>query len=186
MGSRTVAKGLRAAVIAATIALPMVFARPAAAVSYTLDSGWTKFVFGGVGSTGTPSPYSFTAPAGGATVKVTDAFLFGDQFELFDFGSSLGLTSAPGPGGSATEDPDVAYAIPDYSKGTFLLGAGNHEITIKPVLSPFGQGGAFFRADTGIPSPVPEPATMALLTIGTLPLLRRLRRGNKGPAEETV
>ncbi len=39
---------------------------------------------------GSAPPWTFTAPAGGANLTVTDAFLRGDQFEIFDFGTSIG------------------------------------------------------------------------------------------------
>src|SRR5438045_1800298 len=40
-------------------------------------------------------PWTFTAPAFGAILTVTDAFLAGDRFQVFDFGASIGLTSDP-------------------------------------------------------------------------------------------
>src|SRR5689334_6520660 len=81
---------------------------------------WEEFAFGAVGvpatgcdpadpagpfcigSFGTPTefltapPWTFTAPATGATLTVVDAFDAGDRFEIFDFGASIGFTSAPG------------------------------------------------------------------------------------------
>jgi hypothetical protein len=172
--------------------LPWAGARPAAAVPYTVDSGWTSFFFGGPGSTATPAPFSFTAPASGAIVKATDAFLYGDRFELFDFGGSLGMTSIAGSDVTSS-DPDLAYDILPYSKGAFFVGAGNHEITIITTDSPYGGGGAYFRADTAKlinrapldSSLAPEPGSMALLAMGALPLLRRLRRKPE-PVSETV
>ena len=53
-----------------------------------------------LGSFGTPAdfapapPWTFLAPFG-ALLQVTDAFLAGDRFQVFDFGVSIGLTSAP-------------------------------------------------------------------------------------------
>jgi hypothetical protein len=52
-------------------------------------------------SSGTPTsfldapPWTFVAPVFGATLRVVDVFAAGDRFEVFDFGTSLGLTSVP-------------------------------------------------------------------------------------------
>jgi hypothetical protein len=181
LGMLSLRRTLRLLPVVGALLLPLASARPAAADPYTLDSGWTSFYFGDAGSTATPSPFSFTAPAGGAIVKATDAFLYGDRFELFDFGTSLGMTSVPGIG-VTTSDPDLAYDSPLYSKGVFFVGAGNHEITIVATNSPFNGGGAYFRADA---ASAPEPGSMALLAMGALPLLRRLRR-KREPVSETL
>src|SRR5262249_16193380 len=64
-----------------------------------------------VPSGGTPTtfldapPWTFLAPAGGAILTVTDAFQAGDRFQIFDFGTSLGLTSVPSGSGNCGSDP---------------------------------------------------------------------------------
>lgn len=124
-----------------------------------------------VSSSGTPSvlltapPWTFSAPVGGATLTVTDAFLSGDRFQVFDFGISLGLTSAPGTGANCGDDPAVCLATPGISKGVFALAAGGHSLTITPTLS-LGGGSGYLRVDA-----VPEPSTWLLLTTGLLLML---------------
>ncbi len=126
---------------------------------------WQEFLFGGAGSFATgclaggcagpgvnavfagDPPWTFTAPAGGATVSVTDAFLRGDRFEVFDFGTSIGVTSAPATSGDCGPDPDPCFADPLVSKGTFTVGPGPHSLTIKAVASPFGAGAAYFKVE---------------------------------------
>jgi hypothetical protein len=107
---------------------------------------------------------------------LTDAFLIGDQFRAYDFGVSLGLTSAPGSGPSCGDDPVPCLADPNISSATFMLGPGNHSLTIEAVLSPYGSGAAYFRADE-LQGVAPEPASWALVA-GVLGLLAgsRLRR----------
>jgi len=94
-------------------------------------------------------PWNFTAPAGGATISVTDAFLVGDRFEVFDFGSSIGLTSVPSTSGSCGDDPVPCMADPNASSGTFFLGPGAHSITFGVVDNPNGSGAQYFRVDSG-------------------------------------
>ncbi len=117
-------------------------------------------------SSGTPTqfapapPWTFSSPAA-VLLTVTDAFEVGERFEVFDFGVSLGLTSAPGVSGDCGDDPIPCLANPSISSRVFSLVAGNHSITIVPVLSPFGGGSAYFRATA-----VPEPGTVLLLGLG--------------------
>jgi hypothetical protein len=108
-------------------------------------------------SSGTPTtlapnpPWTFEAPASGVEFKVTDAFSSGDQFEVFDFGTSIGTTSSPIDGGSCGDDPVPCFSDPNYSHGTFGLDAGSHSITIKVIQSPFGMGAAYFIAEEAAP-----------------------------------
>ena len=91
-------------------------------------------------------PWTFSAGLGGADLTVVDAFNLGDQFEIFDFGFSLGTTSAPGSG-SCGSDPVPCLADANASKRVFQLAPGPHSITITPVVSPFGGGASYFRVD---------------------------------------
>src|SRR5215510_8961171 len=53
---------------------------------FCISSGGTPTQFAPAG------PWTFSSPAA-VLLTVTDAFSAGDQFEIFDFGISLGLTS---------------------------------------------------------------------------------------------
>ena len=83
-------------------------------------------------------------------MTVTDAYCTGDQFEVFDNGTDIGPTSIPGTSTCTdyTTNPDTALASPKWSHGVFDLGPGSHSLTFKPIASPFGSGGAFFRVDS--------------------------------------
>lgn len=102
---------------------------------------------GGNSVFGSLPPWTFTAPAGGANLTVTDAFLKGDQFEIFDFGTSIGSTSIPATTGACGDDPFPCLADAGVSHGVFPMAAGAHSITIKAKASPFGAGAAYFRID---------------------------------------
>jgi hypothetical protein len=116
-------------------------------------------------------PWTFAAPAAGALLSVVDAFESGDRFEAFDFGVSLGLTSAPGDPEDCGDDPAPCLADSDMSQGFFALSAGPHSITLVPVASPGGSGAGYLRWAT-----VPEPATIALVASGLVALAHPHRR----------
>jgi hypothetical protein len=78
-------------------------------------------------------------------LTVTDAFDFGDRFEAFDSGVSLGQTSAVPIGDSCGSNPVACLA--SASHATFALGAGAHSLTITPTASPFGGGAAYFQVE---------------------------------------
>jgi YVTN family beta-propeller protein len=130
-------------------------------------------------SSGTPTdfidapPWTLTAPVQGVVLTVTDAFTAGDRFQVFDFGVSLGLTSAPFGSTDCGDDPVPCLSIPGISSARFGLNAGGHSLTITPMLST-GGGSAYLRADV-----VPEPGTWLLFAAGfaALVLLRSKRRG---------
>jgi YVTN family beta-propeller protein len=131
-----------------------------------------------VASSGTPTsfldapPWTFTAPAAGATLVVTDMLEAGDRFQVYDFGGLVGTTSVPIGSGDCGDDPVLCLADPNISKGSFLLGAGNHSITIFSLVDRLGSG--YLQV-----SAVPEPSTFALLTVGLLAGLFGIgRRGN--------
>ena len=108
-------------------------------------------------------PWTFSAGAGGADLTVVDAFALGDQFEVFDFGLSMGTTSAPGSGNCGS-DPVPCLANPLASQRVFQLAPGAHSITITPVVSPFGGGAAYFRVDEA------QRYTQAIPTLGAVGL----------------
>ena len=118
-----------------------------------------------------PPPWTFTLPRGG-TLRVTDAFRYGDAFMVFDFGS-LVLTTPPvaislnGCG----SDPDFCYEDPESSHNSVFLAAGSHSITITPYQMAPEIGAAYFRVDD-----VPEPGTSAMMAIGVVLVAVRMRR----------
>ncbi len=73
---------------------------------------------------GDAPPWTFTAPPQGATLTVTDVYLYGDVFEVFYFGVSLGTTSAPCSGAGCGYNPDVCVNDPLASHGVFQLRPG--------------------------------------------------------------
>ena len=121
----------------------------------------TSCTVGNIGVAAPSAPWTINL-AGPFQLIVTDGFLAGDRFELFDFGVSLGLTSlvSSTSGGDCSNNVLGCLANPLFSHGTFLLGAGPHSLTGTVTISPFGAGAAFFiiRAVA-----VPEPGSLALI-----------------------
>lgn len=123
-------------------------------------------------------PWTFNGPA---ILLVLDLFLSGDQYEVFDNGVSLGLTSTPGAelqcGLPDVADIACSLATPNFSRRYFTMGAGSHSITINYVVttSVLHSGAALQLAEA-----TPEPATAALVLAGIVWLERRRRSGERG------
>jgi hypothetical protein len=136
-----------------------VFVPAAGATPVPVGGLWQEFHFLGTGSfadacgpcipssagnsqfVGAP-PWTFNI-GGPGTLTVTDAFLRGDVFEVFDFGVSLATTSAvPTDAGCSSSDPVVCLGV--NSSRVYALAPGPHSITIQMVASPYGSGAAYF------------------------------------------
>jgi hypothetical protein len=176
-------KRLMSAAAAAAMSL-LIWQGGALAGPIVVDGGWYGFCFDGPGSAaydgcqndgiGTSgNPTTFTA-VGPVEFRVTDAFDYGDTFRVNINGTDYFTSPAPTVVG-VTSDPDLAFADPDYSKISVLLGPGDYTVEIFAVDSPWGGGGAYLSVVTT--RAVPEPTSLALLGAGLagLALLRRRR-----------
>lgn len=102
-------------------------------------------------------PWTITLTKPG-TLTVVDLQVAGDEFEFFDNGVSLGVTSSVANGVSNIgSDVGAALADPAYSRGVFGLAAGDHSITGR-YLGDINNGDVAF-----IVSQVPVPASALLL-----------------------
>ena len=160
----------------------------------TVGGGWNSFSWTGTNTPQVESAFTFSS-AGAVAVKVTDAYVSGDRFQLFDNGSLVGTTSQTNGIAPWTDKPDVAFANSLFSSGIFALGAGAHSLTLVDIQAPTGysSGSAFFRVDAGgnggggggsVSSvDTPEPGTLALVGLGIAGLTagRLRRRFRKSP-----
>ena len=111
---------------------------------------------------GAPS-WTFTS-ASAILLTLTDAFLYGDSFNLYDHGSLVGATpSVSNNGLGCGDNPAVCSADPLASHRTFLLSPGSHSIDIVASATA-DAGAAYFRADLARGVSAPEPATWILFT----------------------
>jgi len=98
-----------------------------------------------------------------------------DPFDVYDNGNYIFTTSDPFDGGFLSpignpNNPDEAALHSEFSRGTFMLKPGYHDISgtnIRPNSSDFG-GGAFIRVDT-----ISEPASLPLILLGILVIAYR-------------
>lgn len=158
------------------------------AATISVDT-WYKFRFGSTGSiltdgTGAASdpvalaapnpPWTFTLGPSGGTLTVVDLGSPGDEFEFFNFGSSILKTSVVADDGGSPCGIKIFCALDsaEYSKGSVALAQGAYELSGIVTDSPFGSGGAVFIVST-----IPLPAGLLLLMtgVGSLLLLRRYR-----------
>ncbi len=126
----------------------------------------------GIGTVNLDQPaWTFTSSTPVAFV-ITDGFLAGDYFDLFDLGTLIGSTpSVPLSGHSCGLDPTVCITDAQISNSSFVLPAGAHSITISAHPAQIlGEGFFEFAA-------VPEPSSVLLVIPGLLWIWRRkLRR----------
>jgi len=127
-----------------------------------------------------PAPWTFNSSLP-VLFDITDLFVVTDQYNVYDSGN-LVLTTPhdppfddPSTGAGTppwTNDPDVAWASPVFSKGNILFAPGPHSITIQDIHIPPGcnpsdltapcfDGTVAFRANI-----VPEPTSLILLGSG--------------------
>ncbi|MDE3091221.1 MAG: hypothetical protein KGJ80_17775 [Chloroflexota bacterium] len=134
----------------------------------TVGGGWVPFSWSHCGQpVDDQGAFTFTS-SGVAALKVTDAFIDGDRFRVYDGGTAIGDTSVPvDDGATIGSNADGAFASTKWSHGTFLLAPGSHSITIQTIAyaTGFCSGGAYLRADPGpaLPSEVPEADTLLLM-----------------------
>ena len=147
-----------------------------------IDSGWNDFSwYGAPGVFNFEGPFTFTIAAGQqALLKVTDGYIDGDQFDVYNYASLLFETSVPANNGDYIGgDFDAAYVDPEFSHGAILLGAGAYSITMETIAIATGypDGGAGIELNSvSVPEPSAFIALAGLSGMGLLGLVWRRRK----------
>lgn len=99
-----------------------------------------------------------------------------DRFEVFDNGSSLGLTSAPSGavqcGTVLIGDIGRSIANPSFSRDLYSLGSGLYSITLNYVTA---TAVLHTGAALQLTQATPEPGTCLLLSLGFIALTAKMR-----------
>jgi len=146
-----------------------------ASAAPVLDMGWSSDSITGsfVDSEGAPYAYDLAAPA---YFRITDDFIVGDTFYVYDFGTLI-LTTTASYAGAPTgflNDGEGAWQNPVYSGGEVLLAVGAHNLPIQGD----GVGGVpagFYTQLTSAVPAVPAPGAILLGSLGA-GLVNWLRR----------
>jgi len=103
--------------------------------------------------------YSLLRPA---AFRITDAFIAGDVWRVYDFGTLILTTQFVGFSGGFGDNAtaDAAWASAAYGSGEVILAAGDHSITIQ------GDGAGGLPARFFVRLDLPEPGTWWLLSLG--------------------
>ena len=137
-----------------------------------LDAGYTYDQVNAAGIDSVDSPYLYTPLATAATFTITDDFVVGDTYKVYDFGALI-LTTAV-QGGGQPYGGGVGGAA--YSWGSVLLSAGNHSLTVQGDGAGGLPAGFYTRLDTA--RQTPDTGSFALVGgvvwAGLLGLRRRV------------
>jgi hypothetical protein len=130
-------------------------------------------------------PWTFDVGPGGATLNVTDAFLAGDSFEIFNGLGSLGRTPSvlPVPQNplDCGEDPADCFGTNGISFNSFALPTGSYSLTVSVIESPAMRGSAFFEV-LGDTNEIPTPGTLTLMSLALFCLGAVQWTRNHGPS----
>jgi hypothetical protein len=181
---------MRSALIAVMLFFVLAMPAPLLADSLVMPNQWYEFSFTSVGvqaqgcypadmsptalnclpssaknSIFAPTPaWDFMVQANSATLIVTDAFLYGDSFDVYDGGVLIFSTPEVAVTGMGCGDnPVVCLADPNSSHASFVLGSGLQPITIK-VDAISDAGAAYFElVETTVATPEPNESVPLLL-----------------------
>jgi hypothetical protein len=99
------------------------------------------FVNEGVGLVGNPMTFSSTSEL---ELQITDAFIAGESFLVVVNGEEFTTPSVPIFGATDVFNPDLAFADPRYSSGSWVLPAGDYTVEVFALTTVGASGGAAY------------------------------------------
>lgn len=129
---------------------------------------------------GSPLHYLFDIPLGfTGFLRVVDAGLAGDRFDVFNHGISLGHTTATWNNSDYSNDFSANWNNTNFSRGVFILDSGSYDITgnLFSSLQTFNATNGALMLQVVGETKVPEPDATLLFCLGFgLIALARLRK----------
>jgi hypothetical protein len=146
--------------------------------SVAVGSGWQIFDWDNApGAFDQEGAFTFSS-ATPTTLKVTDSFINGDRFDVFDHGILVGTTSFPANDHHYIDGkPALAFKNPLFSHGTFTLPPGSHSLTFEniEIARGYSSGAAYFEliskpaVTTSIAISIPNNQTVFDITASPAP-----------------
>lgn len=110
----------------------------------------------------------------GVMVRVTDLFVWGDEYRYYIDDVAIGTILVPGAPAGFQPDPDAAFASGQFANATFLLGAGQI-LKFEAITIPSGFPDGTI-AVSAVAVPEPTPAALLGLALAGLALSRRRKQ----------
>ena len=141
-----------------------------------VDGGWASDEVLAAGAPSVGSAYAFTL-TDAAYFRITDAFITGDVYSVFNAGALLLETSFQAFGAGFGDNPtaDDAWTDASFSSGEILLAAGDYSLVVIGDGAGGLPAGFFTRLDSVAPVPLPASLGLMGLAIGGVGLMARRR-----------
>lgn len=161
--------------IAAAALLTLGFSGVAEAAP-VLGGGWFFDEITNVAAPSAGSPYDFTL-VGPAWFRITDGFIIGDTYQVFDGVDLILTTSFQGFGAGFGDNvgADIGWTSADFGSAEILLAAGSYSLSVIGDGFAGTPSGFYTRLDPAAVIPLPAALPLLLAGLGGLVIVGRRR-----------